>query len=79
METNLNNGTTVVELDQLIRRALQEHYLELQPPAMAWGSIQHHLNHLQGSVSERKTRELHIYRIQPQPPPDVPTKGRKEN
>jgi hypothetical protein len=43
MDINIDFGITVVELDQLIRRALQDHYLEIQPPVAVWGSILSHL------------------------------------
>jgi hypothetical protein len=43
MDINIEFGLPVVELDQLIRRALQDHYLEVQPPMAAWESIMRHL------------------------------------
>ena len=43
MEINIDFGIPVIDLDQLIRRALQDHFFEIQPPATVWGSIQRHL------------------------------------
>ena len=43
MEIDIHFGIPVMELDQLIRRVLQDQFLGIQPPATVWGSIQRHL------------------------------------
>jgi hypothetical protein len=58
MEIDIHFGIPVMELDQLIRRALQDHFLEIQPPATVWGSIQRHLVNRKHRIPERLTRWL---------------------
>jgi hypothetical protein len=56
MEIDIHFGIPVMELDQLIRRALQDHFLEIQPPATVWGSIQRHLVNMKHELPVSLTR-----------------------
>ena len=58
MEIDIHFGIPVMDLDQLIRRALQDHFVEIQPPATVWGSIQRHLVNRRHSIPERLMRGL---------------------
>jgi hypothetical protein len=55
MDIDIHFSIPVMELDQLIRRALQDHFLEIQPPATVWGSIQRHLVNGKHGLPERLT------------------------
>ncbi len=56
MGSNVHSGIPVIDLDQLIRRALQDHFFEIQPPATVWGSIQRHLVYRRHRLPEGLTR-----------------------
>jgi hypothetical protein len=58
MEIEIYFGIPVMEVDQLIRRALQDHFSEIQPPATVWGSIQRHLVNRKYRIPECLTRGL---------------------
>ena len=77
MEINTDFGIPVMELDQLIRRALQGYYMELRPPATIWGSIQRHLVERKRGVPGHLTRGFHYDTTSITTQPTV--KGRKDN
>ena len=58
MEIDIHFDIPVIDVDQLIRRALQDQFLEIQPPATVWGSIQRHLMYRRHRIPERLTRGL---------------------
>jgi len=58
MEIDIDFGIPVVELDQLIRRALQGHFVDIQPPVTVWGSIQCHLVKVKHGIPECLTRGI---------------------
>jgi hypothetical protein len=58
MEIYMHLGIPVMDLDQLIRRALQDQFIEIQPPATVWGNIQRHLVYRKHRIPESLTRGL---------------------
>jgi len=58
MEIDIHFGVSVMELDQLIRRALQDHFLDIQPPATVWGSIRRQLVNMRQGLPISLTRGL---------------------
>ena len=58
MEIDLDFGIPVMELDRLIRRALQDHFSETHPPITVWGSIQRHLVNGKYVIPERLMRRI---------------------
>lgn len=46
-----------MDLDQLIRRVIQDHYLDIQPPVATWEYIQRHLEIGQKAIAENSKRE----------------------
>jgi hypothetical protein len=58
METDLNIGIPVMELDELIRHTLQNYYLKIQPSPEVWGCLQHHLLYRKRGKNYRPTRGL---------------------
>ena len=58
MDIDINFGIPVMELDQLIRRTLRGHFLDKQPPATVWGSIQRQLVNVKHGIPVSLTRGL---------------------
>ncbi len=71
MELEVSSSISVVELDQLIRRALQNHYLVVTPPAVVWDQIQRYLD-----KRKRRIPGHHTYTTTPIIHTDI--KGRKD-
>jgi hypothetical protein len=59
MVTDLIFNSSVMEVDRLIRRAMQDCYLEIQPPTLIWINIQHRLGNRNRGVPVGLMRGLH--------------------
>ncbi len=56
MELEVKLMNPIIGLDRLIRRMLLDHYIEIQPPAGIWESIQQHLSIREKNIPENLVR-----------------------
>jgi hypothetical protein len=57
MLNQIDCSINIIDVDQLIRRALQDRFHEIQPPASVWGNIQRYLEYKKPEVKERLRQE----------------------